>query len=183
MALYRVLYASPFNALSLTRSAPLTVASGDYEEVATVKADSLEHLYRLMNVVNGNELPVALGRRSMSTGDVAVDEAGQAHYCCAYGWAPTRLHSLAVPTIHLNGSSADELLLLNREAADALRKAQEALARATPHGRDYYPQVAAGAWLRAMREHEARAEKLRSVAADLEVLAMSILDQKEARRR
>lgn len=32
------------------------------------------------------ELPLQLGVRSMSSGDVLVDEAGRGHYCAPVGW-------------------------------------------------------------------------------------------------
>jgi hypothetical protein len=52
-----------------------------------------------------------------------------------------------VPTVHLNGTSKDELLkqLADvmeglRDANSALRDAEIAMAQATPHDRDYYVQ-------------------------------------------
>ena len=45
---------------------------------------------------------------------------------------------MMVPTIHLNGTSHDELLRQILDAKEAIRKAVEALANAAPNMRDYY---------------------------------------------
>ena len=47
---------------------------------------------------------------------------------------------LAVPTVHLNGTSARELKKQIRDAVVALNDACRAHALTTPHGRDYYVQ-------------------------------------------
>lgn len=58
-----------------------------YEYVATVDAQDLEALWREMNVVDGDELPVILKKRSMMMGDVVIDiNANTAHACAAMGW-------------------------------------------------------------------------------------------------
>lgn len=48
----------------------------DYEFVTELGDVSLEQVFRMMNVVDGDELPVKLKVRSMMCGDVAVDEDG-----------------------------------------------------------------------------------------------------------
>lgn len=61
----------------------------DYELVHTYsneEAGSLEEIFRKMNVVDGDELPVQLKVRSMSVGDVVVDEAGVVWFCAMAGW-------------------------------------------------------------------------------------------------
>jgi hypothetical protein len=59
----------------------------DYEFVTALdNAPSLEEIFRLMNVVEGNELPVKLKVRSMMVGDVVVDENGEVWYCASSGW-------------------------------------------------------------------------------------------------
>lgn len=70
------------------------------------------------------------------------------------------------PTIHLNGTSRNALADQLRDAAYALADAIGALAKAAPHGRDYYVQ-GAEAINEAIDEHNARLEKLRSVYAEL----------------
>lgn len=59
------------------------------------------------------------------------------------------------PTIHWNGTSADQLLSELVNASDALFQAVAALSSAAPNARDYYPQGAA-AFEQARREHEAK---------------------------
>jgi hypothetical protein len=74
--------------------------------------------------------------------------------------APTR------PTIHLNGTGAEALLLGYEAAGGALRAAMDALEEAGPNARDYYPQ-GSDAFPRAAREHASRVERLRSVLAEI----------------
>lgn len=73
---------------------------------------------------------------------------------------------LAVPTIHLNGTSQQELENQLREAASAVAKAVEKLCQAAPHGRDYYVQEPDG-FQQARAEHRARVERLESVGQEL----------------
>jgi ABC-type transporter Mla subunit MlaD len=77
---------------------------------------------------------------------------------------------MTFPTIHRNGTSANELLRQTFDASDALRTAIEALQQASPNGRDYYQQGGA-AFTSAVREHTARVERLRDVLSDLERMA------------
>ena len=49
----------------------------------------------------------------------------------------TTTTALISPTINLNGSDRDYLVAERRAAMDHLQDAIEALARVTPHGRDY----------------------------------------------
>jgi hypothetical protein len=60
----------------------------DYGVIGQVEAESLEELFRVMNVVDDSEfeMPQKLGCRSMSVGDVAVDEAGVSMLCASVGW-------------------------------------------------------------------------------------------------
>lgn len=55
-------------------------------EVTSMPADHviLEHVYRLMNVVNGDEIPTLIGCRSMSVGDLVniKDSDGDRWYVC-----------------------------------------------------------------------------------------------------
>lgn len=79
----------------------------------------------------------------------------------------------AVPTIHLNGTSKDELLNLYRNAHRALTDAQRAMAAATPHGRDYYVQSPA-AYSVARHQHETRMRNLGEMIAEIETIAIAI---------
>lgn len=59
----------------------------DYTEVALVDAENLGELFRKMNVVDGDEVPVQMKIRSMSCGDIAFDTATHtAYFCAPVGW-------------------------------------------------------------------------------------------------
>jgi len=88
----------------------------------------------------------------------------------------TRETATALPIVHLNGTGRDGLLDLYREAAFAVRGAMDKLALASPHGRDYYVSPDSTVYERARREHEARADRLRSVHDDLMALALHVGD-------
>jgi hypothetical protein len=61
----------------------------NYEFVTELGDVSLEEVFRLMNVVDGDELPVELKVRSMMCGDVVVDEDGDVWYVAGAGWEET----------------------------------------------------------------------------------------------
>jgi hypothetical protein len=63
----------------------------DYELVHVLdnSAPHLEAIYRMMNVISGNELPVRLGIRTMTVGDVIVDEDGTVWFAGASDWEET----------------------------------------------------------------------------------------------
>ena len=73
---------------------------------------------------------------------------------------------MMIPTVHLNGTSAGELIGQLEAASRALDTAIGALCEAGPNGRDYYPQGPA-ALTTAIGEHSARVKALREVNADL----------------
>lgn len=79
------------------------------------------------------------------------------------------------PTIHLNGTSREELLRQVCDAVAAVRTAIGALVDMSPNGRDYYPQGSDAINL-AVKEHHARLEKLRAVQDELNAMAESIAD-------
>ena len=83
---------------------------------------------------------------------------------------------IAVPTVHLNGTSKQALLDQLQEAIGAIEDAGKALARAAPHGRDYYIQKD-NPINAAMDQHDARMEKLRSIVRELEFIAEQVVDQ------
>jgi len=88
---------------------------------------------------------------------------------------------MTFPTIHLNGTSAQELLAKYQEAAHAVNIAMAMLALSGPHGRDYYPQDQyrgeGKAIDAAYAEHCARMEKLKSVYEELQALVENIVEQ------
>jgi hypothetical protein len=80
---------------------------------------------------------------------------------------------LAIPTVHLNGTSRDTLVEALCEAQAALDQAGRKLAAAAPNGRDFYPQ-GPGAINVAMDQHEARMRKLREIVLEIEQIAEAI---------
>lgn len=83
------------------------------------------------------------------------------------------LSHLVLPTVHLNGTSKGDLLEAYSNAIQAVHAAGDAMAKAAPNGRDYYPQGSA-AINTAMDQHAARMQKLRSIVEELELIAESI---------
>ena len=78
------------------------------------------------------------------------------------------------PTIHLNGTSRESLLEGYNDAFHALHKAREALQDSAPNVRDYYVNPDAGAFARALTEHDARLEKLTAIMGEMTALADAI---------
>lgn len=74
------------------------------------------------------------------------------------------------PTIHLNGTSGEELLEGYRTAMEGISNAQQAMRAAWPNARDYYPQ-GPGVINDAIREHAQRLLKLDEIHAELTELA------------
>jgi hypothetical protein len=74
--------------------------------------------------------------------------------------------TLAIPTIHLNGTSRGELVAQLEAAHTAIQAALRALEGVCPNGRDYYPQ-GQGATQEALRQHANRLHNLTAVAAEL----------------
>ena len=73
---------------------------------------------------------------------------------------------MTYPTVHLNGTSRDDLERQIENASLACRKAIIALEEAQPNARDYYTQ--GGDALRsAIREHNARVAKIQDVLNQL----------------
>ncbi len=83
--------------------------------------------------------------------------------------------SLTVPTVHLNGTSREELLRQVQDAGHAVFQARDVLAKASPNARDYYPQ-GERAYPAARAEHDRRARALLAVEEELSQLAEAIAD-------
>ena len=93
-------------------------------------------------------------------------------------------HNVAVPLVHLNGTSGDELLQQLATAVDAMHDAIKAVVQASPNGRDYYLQP--GAAQRVQDEHCARLRKLDEVRAELGDMLSHVQEQinfREEQRR
>ncbi len=88
---------------------------------------------------------------------------------------------MTIPTIHLNGTSKDDLLEQWMGYASALRAAREALTKAQPNGRDYYVQ-SSDALREALNEHSDRARKIDSLIEEAEAMMEKIADQETNRR-
>lgn len=86
------------------------------------------------------------------------------------------------PTVHLNGTSGKQLLKQNLDAIRAVDAAQNALAEAAPHRRDYYTQDGDGL-LQAQVEHRRRMRKLEEIKSELWEIAKDIQDQNDKRER
>jgi hypothetical protein len=85
------------------------------------------------------------------------------------------------PTVHLNGTAADDLANQLADALAALQAAQQKLQLAGPNNRDYYPQGPTAQRL-AYEQHVSRADRLQSVAQELAAALDNVLDQQAARR-
>lgn len=83
--------------------------------------------------------------------------------------------ALTVPSVHLNGTSREELLRQVQNAGQAVFRARDALAKASPNARDYYPQGEA-AYPAARAEHDRRARMLLEVEEELSQLPEAIAD-------
>lgn len=74
--------------------------------------------------------------------------------------------NLAVPTVHLNGTSKATLLEQQASIRDAIRNTIDVLRKAAPHSRDYYPQEG-DAWKRAEQQHLARIKLLNDMYGEM----------------
>lgn len=73
---------------------------------------------------------------------------------------------MKVPTVHLNGTGAQQLCEQYHEMCDALNDAIDTLCKNAPHGRDYYPQ-GDSAFAEARAEHDARIKALTEMRNEL----------------
>lgn len=80
--------------------------------------------------------------------------------------------SVAVPFVHLNGSSRESLLENLEAAYSAVNAALDALRQCAPNGRDAYPVP--GLMERLTAQHRQRQEHLQAVADSLEAEAIAI---------
>ena len=86
------------------------------------------------------------------------------------------------PMVHNNGSSPDRMIDDLCNAAEAVRKAIQAVEACAPHSRDYYVQKnGTAAMIQASAEHTKRIQQLVSVRAELETLIAGIQHQVDER--
>ena len=74
--------------------------------------------------------------------------------------------AITLPIVHLNGTSAAELVRVRSDAYDAIQAALEAMRHVAPNGRDYYPEP--GRMEIAQEQHERRCRVLANIMAELE---------------
>ena len=97
---------------------------------------------------------------------------------------------MILPTIHLNGTAAEDLRDMHLKAADAVAVAIDALRLTAPHGRDFYSQDAefgygGSAFSIARNEYMIRLVSLEVTLDDLMNIAkhcQEALDEIEARK-
>lgn len=89
---------------------------------------------------------------------------------------------LQAPLVHLNGTSAKELMMDLHNAYEIVGDAFNALTGCGPNGRDFYP-LGADAMASAEREHRERMKSLEHVQDELQSLIACIQEQDEARAR
>ena len=90
---------------------------------------------------------------------------------------------LAVPMVHLGGTSYDTLSREYADAAHAVRAAMNALREVTLHERDYHVQPS-GVWETAVSQFMSRYDRLHSVRVELDQISRAMYDnQTEGRHR
>ena len=82
---------------------------------------------------------------------------------------------LAVPFVHLNGSSRESLENNLSAAYAAVLEAMDTLRQCAPNGRDAYPKP--GLMQRLEAQHRTRQEYLQAVADSLEAEAIALQEQ------
>jgi hypothetical protein len=87
--------------------------------------------------------------------------------------------AIKFPTVHLNGTAAEELMRQNLEALKFLQEADSYLANASPHGRDYYVQEE-GSFQQAVKEHEARRAAIAKIIEEITEIYLRVSDQANA---
>ena len=82
---------------------------------------------------------------------------------------------MTLPTIHLNGTSAEILIADIMAARCHLESAYEAIQKTAPNSRDYYTQ-GPDALAAAIAEHRERLKRVYDVSQELYAMAMGIQD-------
>lgn len=90
-------------------------------------------------------------------------------------------HNPVAPQLSLNGSAPEALLTGYVDALRALSDAAEALGKTAPHPRDYQHQPEMYRFAR--EQHTRRIQDLARINADLTMLAESVMEAAERRRR
>lgn len=98
------------------------------------------------------------------------------------GRKPAEHAPMVVPSVHLNGTSKDELITQLVAVDHAIEKAIAAIRRAMPHNRDYYVQPDPDAGIKARMAFDDRLITLSQLRADFSELCYAIYDQHTNRR-
>lgn len=93
----------------------------------------------------------------------------------------TDTKEIAAPTIHLNGTSGEQLAEMYELAAKSLYAALVQLHEASPNGRDYADNGGRFPFVVARDQHNDRILKLRDILAEITTIRESIADQLDAR--
>lgn len=86
---------------------------------------------------------------------------------------------MRAPSIHLNGTSSQELREVHEKAAHALQAALNALQECYPNGRDYYPQ-GNSAYADARAQHDTACKAVVAVRDEVMDVLAAIVDSIEA---
>jgi hypothetical protein len=89
--------------------------------------------------------------------------------------AAPETEALAMPTIHLNGSSAEYLLEAYNAAALALIKASDLLSATNPNARDYYLDASGKDFERAQQQHVSRLRRVVAVSNEIQQIAAHVV--------
>jgi hypothetical protein len=83
---------------------------------------------------------------------------------------------LAIPTVHMNGTSQKDLSEALCKAIEAVEAFDGAMQAVYPNGRDYYVQGAAAIKV-AVDQHVARVKKIQQVRDELIGIALAVQDR------
>jgi len=89
---------------------------------------------------------------------------------------------MIVPRLHMNGTTAADLIEQYSEAKLAVHRAIDAVCKAAPNGRDYYPLGATATGI-AQDHHEQRLKALRKVESELMALLEAVVDADDEHKR
>jgi hypothetical protein len=103
--------------------------------------------------------------------------------CDVPAFQGTPIAMMPVPTVHLNGTSGEELMEQFRKVTDALRNAVAVLTENFPNARDYYVQEDPNAFTKAKDEWEAARGTLIEMREKFFATAIYIADQLPTKKK
>jgi hypothetical protein len=86
------------------------------------------------------------------------------------------IHALCVPTVHLNGTSKDDLLMQLRQAIITATALKEFLQEGMPHDRDFFLQ-GEGMGMRARMHQKVRVLKVETIIDELTAIYHAVAKQ------